>query len=78
MIHEATSKGLDISKKQIRTGIMVYSQTEAYQNTLCKGGARFNLRGQPNGEMTEEQRNHALKKRKRQQEKVDLQSDMNA
>ncbi|MEN3262878.1 ProQ/FinO family protein [Sodalis endosymbiont of Spalangia cameroni] len=65
MLHEATSKGLDISRKQIRTGVMVYSRTKAYQDALCEGGARFDLRGQPNGEVTEEQRNHALKKRER-------------
>lgn len=76
MIHEATRQGLDISRKQIRTGIMVYSRAEAYQDALCQGGARFDLRGQPNGEVTEEQRNYALKKRKRRSEMVDPQSDM--
>lgn len=60
MIHEATRQGLDISRKQIRTGIMVYSRAEAYQNALCEGGARFDLRDQPSGEVTEEQRLNAF------------------
>lgn len=47
--------GLEISKRQISIGLMVYTQNEAYQRMLFEVGPRFDINGQPCGEVTEEQ-----------------------
>lgn len=46
---------LEISKRQISIGLMVYTQNEAYQRMLFEVGPRFDINGQPCGEVTEEQ-----------------------
>lgn len=55
-------KGLDIPNSQISTGLMAYTQSEAYQKVLSEGGSRFDLDGQPCGEVTGEQQARAKRK----------------
>jgi len=55
-------KGLDIPNNQISTGLMAYTQAEAYQRALSEGGLRFGLDGQPCGEVTDEQKVRAKRK----------------
>lgn len=54
--------GLEISKRQISIGLMVYTQNEVYQRTLFELGPRFDMNGQPCGEVTEEQASRAREK----------------
>lgn len=62
---------LDISKRQISIGLMVYTQNEAYQRILFEVGPRFDINGQPCGEVTEEQAARARDKA----EKLKIESD---
>lgn len=55
-------KGLDIPNSQISTGLMAYTQTEAYQKSLVEFCSRFNLDGLVDGEVTDKQRERAKKK----------------
>ncbi|WGM04073.1 ProQ/FINO family protein [Arsenophonus nasoniae] len=57
-----SEKGLDIPNSQISTGLMAYTQTEAYQKSLVEFGSRFNLDGLVDGEVTDKQRERAKKK----------------
>lgn len=55
-------KGLNIPNNQISTGLMAYTQTEAYQKSLVELSSRFNLDGLVDGEVTDKQRERAKKK----------------
>ncbi|HGJ5880689.1 MAG TPA: ProQ/FINO family protein [Arsenophonus nasoniae] len=57
-----SEKGLDIPNSQISTGLMAYTQTEAYQKCLVEFRSRFNLDGLVDGEVTDKQRERAKKK----------------
>ncbi|MEN3262594.1 ProQ/FinO family protein [Sodalis endosymbiont of Spalangia cameroni] len=52
---------LDLTRAKASAALMFYTQTPAYQQAVHAGGSRFDLGGQPCGEVTEEQQTHALK-----------------
>jgi len=45
----------DLSRTQIRRALKVYTGASAYRKALAKGGPRYDLDGQPTGEVTPEQ-----------------------
>ncbi|AMG66545.1 ProQ/FINO family protein [Providencia stuartii] len=55
MIAEAKDKGLDIPESHIKQGLHSYIRRKAYLKALTLGGNRFDMYGQPNGEVTPEQ-----------------------
>jgi hypothetical protein len=46
----------DLSRTQIRRALKVYTGSPAYRKALAKGGPRYDLAGQPTGEVTPDQR----------------------
>lgn len=55
MSAEVKDKGLDIPESHIKQGLRSYISRKAYLKALTLGGNRFNMHGQPNGEVTPEQ-----------------------
>ncbi|HHR6108907.1 TPA: ProQ/FINO family protein [Providencia alcalifaciens] len=55
MIAEVKDKGLDIPESYIKQGLHSYISRKAYLKALTLGGNRFDMHGQPNGEITPEQ-----------------------
>ncbi|HEM7134769.1 TPA: osmoprotectant transporter ProQ [Providencia rettgeri] len=55
MIAEVKEKGLDIPEGQIKQGLHAYINRKVYLKALILGGNRFDMYGQPNGEITPEQ-----------------------
>jgi sRNA-binding protein len=55
MIAEVKDKGLDIPESYIKQGLRSYISRKAYLKALTLGGNRFDMHGQPNGEITSEQ-----------------------
>lgn len=55
MIAEVNDKGLDIPESHIKQGLHSYVNRKAYLKALTLGGNRFDMYGQPNGEVTPEQ-----------------------
>lgn len=55
MIAEVKDKGLDIPDSHIKQGLRSYISRKAYLKALTLGGNRFDMYGQPNGEITPEQ-----------------------
>ncbi|MCG9942652.1 ProQ/FinO family protein [Providencia rettgeri] len=55
MIAEVNNKGLDIPESHIKQGLRSYISRKAYLKALTLGGNRFDMNGQPNGEITPEQ-----------------------
>ena len=45
----------DLSRTQLRRALKVYTGSPAYRKALAKGGPRYDLAGQPTGEVTPEQ-----------------------
>ena len=45
----------DLTRRQIRRALKVYTGASAYRKALAKGGPRYGLDGQPDGEVTPEQ-----------------------
>jgi len=45
----------DLSRTQLRRALRVYTTAPAYQKALARGGPRYDLAGQPAGEVTPEQ-----------------------
>ena len=62
MIAEVKDKGLDIPESHIKQGLRSYISRKAYLKALTLGGNRFDMHGQPNGEITPEQQSIAEKK----------------
>ncbi|USR67010.1 ProQ/FinO family protein [Providencia stuartii] len=55
MIAEVKDKGMDIPDSHIKQGLHSYISRKAYLKALTLGGNRFDMNGQPNGEITPEQ-----------------------
>ena len=45
-----------LTRTQLRRALKVYTRTPAYRKALARGGPRYDLAGQPDGEVTPEQR----------------------
>lgn len=45
----------DLTRTRIRQALKVYTGASAYRRALAKGGSRYDLNGQPSGEVTPEQ-----------------------
>ncbi|HGJ5877691.1 MAG TPA: ProQ/FINO family protein, partial [Arsenophonus nasoniae] len=58
----AAKRKLEITNKQISKGLYFYIDTVAYQKALFEGSSRFDLNGQPCGEVSDKQRERAKKK----------------
>ena len=55
----------DLTRTQIRRALKVYTGASAYRRALAKGGPRYDLAGQPAGEVTPEQQAFAQSPRAR-------------
>ncbi|MEK2482882.1 ProQ/FINO family protein [Providencia stuartii] len=55
MTDEAKNKVLDIPESHIKQGLHSYVNRKAYLKALTLGGNRFDMYGQPSGEVTPEQ-----------------------
>ncbi|SPY93825.1 conjugal transfer fertility inhibition protein FinO [Proteus mirabilis] len=55
MIAEVKDKGLDIPESHIKQGLRSYISRKTYLKALTLGGNRFDMNGQPKGEITPQQ-----------------------
>ncbi|HGW3882766.1 TPA: ProQ/FINO family protein [Proteus mirabilis] len=55
MIAEVKDKGLDIPESHIKQGLRSYISRKTYLKALTLGGNRFDMNGQPKGEVTPQQ-----------------------
>ncbi|HHV7361411.1 TPA: ProQ/FINO family protein [Morganella morganii] len=62
MIADAEARELDITVSHIRQGLYDYINRVVYLKALTLGGSRFDMTGQPNGEVTPEQQQDAQRK----------------
>lgn len=62
MIADAEARGLDITVSHIKQGLYDYINRRVYLKALTLGGSRFDMIGQPNGEVTAEQQQDAQRK----------------
>lgn len=62
MIADAEARGLDITVSHIKQGLYDYINRRVYLKALTLGGSRFDMTGQPNGEVTPEQQQDAQRK----------------
>ena len=53
----------DLSRTQLRRALKVYTGAPAYRKALAKGGPRYDLAGQPDGEVTPDQQAFAQRPR---------------
>ncbi|WP_406706427.1 ProQ/FINO family protein [Sodalis sp.] len=61
ILDDIKARELDLTRAKASAALMFYTQTLAYQQAVHAGGSRFDLGGQPCGEVTEEQQAYALK-----------------
>jgi ProP effector len=52
----------DISRRQLRWAVYYYANNIRYQQALIEGGPRYDLEGQPVGEVTDDHRKDAVSK----------------
>lgn len=62
LIEDVRSRGLDIPESYIKQGLHSYINRKVYLKALTLGGNRFDMYGQPNGEVTPEQQSIAEQK----------------
>ncbi|WP_409265046.1 ProQ/FINO family protein [Morganella morganii] len=62
MIADSETRGLDITVSHIKQGLYDYINRVVYLKALTLGGSRFDMTGQPNGEVTPEQQQDAQRK----------------
>ncbi|HHV7361198.1 ProQ/FINO family protein [Morganella morganii] len=62
MIADAEARGLDITVSHIKQGLYDYINRRVYLKALIPGHSRFDMDGQPNGEVTPEQQQDAQRK----------------
>ncbi len=55
LIADAKVRDLDVPEGQIKQGLHAYINRKLYLRALTLGGNRFDMNGQPNGEITPEQ-----------------------
>ena len=59
LVEDAKQRGLPFGEDIIRAAITIYTCRYAYQKALSKIRERFNLSGEPEGEVTAEQKEYA-------------------
>ncbi|MEQ5272774.1 ProQ/FINO family protein [Proteus mirabilis] len=64
MIKDSKDRGLDVPDSHIKQGLRAYISRKVYLKALTLGGNRFDMNGQPNGEVTREQQAIAEQKLK--------------
>ncbi|KER03323.1 ProQ/FinO family protein [Photorhabdus temperata] len=64
MMTDVIARGLDVAESHIKQGIHSYVNRRAYLKALILGGSRFDMNGQPDGEVTPEQQEAAEQKLK--------------
>ncbi|OAT53647.1 ProQ/FINO family protein [Providencia heimbachae] len=62
LIEDAKDRELDIPESHIKQGLRSYISRKAYLKALTLGGNRFDMNGQPSGEVTPEQQSIAEQK----------------
>ncbi|PHM72293.1 ProQ/FINO family protein [Xenorhabdus sp. KJ12.1] len=62
IITDAVVRGLDVTESNIKKGLYAYVNRKIYLKALIAGGSRFDMNGQPNGEVTPEQQEGAKQK----------------
>lgn len=62
MIADAEARELDITVSHIKQGLYDYINRKVYLKALILDGSRFDITGQPNGEVTAEQQQDAQRK----------------
>lgn len=62
MIADAEARELGITVSHIKQGLRDYINRRVYLKALTLGGSRFDMTGQPNGEVTPEQQQDAQRK----------------
>lgn len=73
LIQDVAVRGLPFGPGVLRAAVMSYTQCPRYYRALMAGGMRYDLKGQPCGEVTEQEQKDAetrlmmLKKRNREQ-----------
>ena len=64
ILQELFVKASDISRRRLRWAVYYYANNIQYQQALLNGGLRYDLEGQPMGEVTDEHREAARDKLK--------------
>lgn len=64
MIEDIKARELDVPESHVKQGLRSYISRKAYLKALTLGGSRFDMNGQPNGEITPEQQAIAEQKLK--------------
>lgn len=62
LLADARARGLDTTEGQIRFGLCSHTHRVLYLKALVAGGHRFDMNGQPCGEVTSEQQQNAADK----------------
>ncbi|MEB0963655.1 ProQ/FinO family protein [Citrobacter braakii] len=74
LMQDAAARGIDFGPVALRAALASYAQTPRYCRVLLAGGARYDLKGQPCGEVTPDEQSKAearlvaLKKRARERQ----------
>ncbi|OBU10768.1 ProQ/FINO family protein [Morganella psychrotolerans] len=71
MIADAEARELDITVSHIKQGLYDYINRKVYLKALTLGGSRFDMTGQPNGEVTPEQQQDAQRKLEKWEREAD-------
>lgn len=71
MIADAEARELDITVSHIKQGLRDYINRRVYLKALILGGSRFDMTGQPNGEVTPEQQQDAQRKLDKWEQEAD-------
>ncbi|MCV8297935.1 ProQ/FinO family protein, partial [Escherichia coli] len=61
LIQDIAARGISLGQGTLRATLARYVQTPRYYRALVAGGARYDLKGQPCGEVTPLQQTHAGK-----------------
>jgi ProP effector len=70
ILQELFVKADDISRRQLRWAVYYYANNIRYQQALVEGGPRYDLEGQPVGEVADEHRKDAIGKLKEMKPKT--------
>lgn len=59
LTEDITARGLTVGMGALKATLAIYTRRIRYQKALAAGGARYDLNGQPCGEVTPEQQQNA-------------------
>lgn len=61
LMHDIAARGISFGQGALRATLARYARTRRYYSALIAGGARYDLKDQPCGEVTPQQQEHAAK-----------------